>query len=139
MTGVSASGSPRFLALDRTRHRGFLSLFRFMFIKHKPGRAGSLFGQFLAMVGTPIERIRPRAIIAGEMRHHVALIKLVGAFGLLEISPVVDLLQEGTEFALLVVEALDQSDRVIRRADHAIVVLHEPFRRALARRYDEPR
>ena len=48
-----------------------------------------------------------------------------------------DLLQEHTEIALLFVQSLDQRDRVIRGADYAELVFHEPCRGILPGGYDE--
>ena len=129
--GPPTSRLPGLLAFDRPRHRRFLPLLRLMLIEHHARGAGAFLGQFLAMVGAPVERVDARPVVAGKMWHHVTLIQLVRAFRLFEVSPVVDLLQEGAEVALFVVQTLDQRDRVIRRSDHAVVVLDEPFRRVL--------
>src|SRR5947207_3063814 len=76
-------------------------------------------------------------VVATEMRHHVTGIKLVGALCLLTVSPVVSLLQKDAELALLLLQPLDRCDCVIRRADHPVLVLDEPFERVLAGRHDE--
>src|SRR5690349_18881737 len=77
MLGGGGPTSPRLLPLRRPDHRRFLPLLRLMFIEHQPCRAGPLLRELLAMVGAPVERIDPRPVVAGEMRHHVALIQFV--------------------------------------------------------------
>ena len=67
------------------------------------------------------------------MRHDVALVKLVGSLGLCEIGPVVRHVQEHAEVTLLLVQSLEHRDRVVRGADHAVLVLDEPLRRVLSR------
>ena len=108
-----------------------------MLVEHQLGRRGALVGQQITIVGAPIKRIGARAIVAGEMRHHVALVKLVGTLGLREVGPVMDLLQEHAEIALLGIQPLDQRDGIVRGADNAEFVLDEPFGRVVAFRHVE--
>jgi hypothetical protein len=51
----------------------------------------------------------------------------------------VGLVQEHAELALLVLQPLDQRDRVVRRAAHPVAVLDKPFERVLPGRHDKAR
>ena len=86
------------------------------------------------LVGGGARRVGP-----AEMRHHIARVEFVGALGRLEIGPVMRLVQKGAEGALLLVEPVDQRDRVVRGAADAVAVLDKPFERVLARRHDKAR
>ena len=73
----------------------------------------TLLGQLVAVLRAPVERLHPRPVVAGETRHDVARIQLVGPLGRLPIRPVVRLVQEGAEIALLGVQPLDQRNGVL--------------------------
>ena len=89
------------------------------------------------MVGAPVERLGARSVVAGEVRHDIVLVQLVGPFGLIEIGPVVYLLEERAEIALLCVQSLDRRDGIVRGADDAELVFDEPFGGVVSLRHIE--
>src|SRR5262249_47026976 len=82
------------------------------FVEHCAGGGAAFLTQFVAVLGAPVVGLGARPVVAAEMRHYVALIQFVGAFGFLPIGPVVGLLQKDAEFALLCLQPLDQCDCV---------------------------
>src|SRR5690606_16099190 len=134
--GIASNLLPRLPTLFGTGHRrgGFRPLLRLVLGEHRLGGAGSLLAQLVPVHGAPVEGLDPRPVVAGEGGHHVAGVELVGAFRLLPVGPVVRLVQEAAEVALLVVEPPDLGDGVVGRADDAELVLDEPFHRVGAGR-----
>src|SRR5215472_850864 len=137
---LSVESLPRFAAARRAAYRsGFLggALLGFVLVEHRAGGGRALFAEFVAVVGAPVVGVDARAVVAAEMRHHVARIEFVGALGLLPVRPVVRLVQKDAKLALLSLQPLDQRDCIIGGADDAVIVLDKPFERVLARRHDK--
>src|SRR6202040_131645 len=135
--------SPCLAAAPRPARSGGLvrgprgALLGFVLVEHRAGGGAALLTELVAVLGAPVVRLRTRPVVAAEMRHYIAGIKLIGALGFLPIGPVVGLLQEDAKCALLLVQPLDQGDGIIRCADHAVLVLDKPFERVLAGRHHE--
>src|SRR5215469_4649499 len=78
---------PRLAAARRAGgHCG--ALFGFVLVEHCASGGAALFGELVAVFAAPVVGPDARDVVAAEMRHHVARVELVGAFGLLPIGPV---------------------------------------------------
>src|SRR5208283_1090503 len=133
----SARMSPCLAAAFGTAERPGLArgaLFGFVLVEHGTRCGLALGAEFVAVGAAPFVGGDARGVVPAEMRHHKALIELVGALGLLPIGPIMGLLQKDAKGALLLIEPLDQRDRVVGGADHAEIVLVEPFERVPASR-----
>src|SRR5580704_5540146 len=113
MPSPTASQLPRVADLPRlpsalgTRDAGFgelafFALLGLVLVEHRLGGGVTLGAKLVAVVAAPLVRRRAASVELGEMRHHIARIELVGALRRLEIGPVMGLLQERAERALLV-------------------------------------
>src|ERR1700679_1093474 len=107
-------------------------LLRFVFVVllnglHR-GRHGGA-DETLAVVARPIIRGLARDIGFVDDGRHMPLPEFIGFLGGLEVRPIVRELQEATEFALLLLQAADLRDGIVRRADDDHAVLDELFGR----------
>src|SRR4051794_16052390 len=115
LAAAGGAGWPRSFA-----GRALLGL---VLVEHRLGRGLALGAELVTVVAAPLEGGFARCIGPAEMRDHVAGIKLVGALRRLPIGPIVGLLQEHAEGALLLLQPLDQGDRVVGGAANAVAVL----------------
>ena len=92
------------------------ALLGFVFVKHRSCRSLPLGAELVAVFAAPFIGGDARRIGLAEMRHHVTLVKLIGALGFRPVGPVMGLLQKHTKSALLVVEpaiAMNSSGELI--------------------------
>src|SRR5690242_10426443 len=106
-------------------------------VEHSARCGRAFLGKLVPMFRAPVERLDSRRVVAGKVRHDVACIQFVGSLGCVPVSPVMRLVEEYAELALLRAQSLDQCDRVVRSTDDTVLVLDEPFSRVLTRRDDE--
>src|SRR5215831_5710257 len=128
---------PSLAAARRAAHGGSGALLGFVLVEHRARRGAAFLAELVAVLGAPVVGLGARAVVAAEMRHHVAGVELIGALRLLPIGPIVRLLQEDAELALLLLQPLDQRDRVVGGADDAVIVLDKPAERVLSGRDDK--
>src|SRR5215470_15287662 len=96
--------SPRLAAaLGVANGRSFTRcpLLGLVLVEHRFGRGIALGAELGAVVAAPLIGGGARRVGTAEMRHHIARVKLVGPLGRLEVRPIVRLLQERAEYALL--------------------------------------
>src|SRR5205823_9142409 len=115
------------------------TLLGLVLVEHRLCRSLALGAELGAVVAAPLIGSEARRVGPAEMRHHIAGVKFVGPLGRLPIGPVMRLMQEGAERALLVLQPLDQRDRVVRGAAYPVAVFDKPLERVLALRHDETR
>src|SRR5207302_8569262 len=98
------------------------ALLGFVLVEHRLRRRLALGAELGAVVAAPLIGSKARRVGPAEMRHHIAGVKFVGPLGRLPIRPVMRLMQERAEGTLLLLQPLDQGDRVIGRAADAVAV-----------------
>src|SRR3546814_15525942 len=103
---TSMAGRPGLAALLRPRHRRRFrarALLGLMLVEHRARRLRTLLGEIAAVLAAPFEGLDALPVVAGNVRHDVPGVELVGALRRLPIGDVVSLLQVDAKLPVLAV------------------------------------